>query len=137
VSFGPGDSLVMFTDGLYEIPVAADGEILGEDGLRKTLENLGGLPPVLVAGDILQDLATFQGHSQFEDDVSLIVARFDPTAVSTAPAGAAPAGVGLAPTPALSVSTVTGFSIPTLPPAPSASTSGAAPAPRQRAGAAR
>ncbi len=142
VAFGPGDSLVLFTDGLFEIPGAADGEILGEDGLRKTLENLGGLPPVLVAGDILQDLATFQGHSQFEDDVSLVVARFDPTAVSTPPSNAAPAGVGLAPTPALSVSTVTGFSLPTLPPAPPTTTSSAAPsgtvaAPRERAGAAR
>ncbi len=138
VSFGPGDSLVLFTDGLFEIPGATDGEILGEDGLRKTLENLGGLPPVLVAGDILQDLATFQGHSQFEDDVSLMVARFDPTAVSTPPANAAPAGVGIAPTPALSVSTVTGFSLPTLPPAPTSSTSGAASAaPRERATSAR
>ena len=66
--------------GLFEIPGKDDGEILGEDGLRDVLTNLGGLPPALVAGDILQDLANFQGHSKFEDDVSLIVARFDPSA---------------------------------------------------------
>ena len=79
-TYGPGDSLVLFTDGLFEIPGKDDGEILGEDGLRAVLGNLGGLPPALVAGDILQDLADFQGHSKFEDDVSLMVARFDPTA---------------------------------------------------------
>lgn len=83
-TYGPGDSLVLFTDGLFEIPGKDDGEILGEDGLRDVLKNLGGLPPALVAGDILQDLADFQGHSKFEDDVSLMVARFDPTAALTA-----------------------------------------------------
>jgi len=81
VSFGPGDSLVLFTDGLFEIPGAEDGEILGESGLKEVLGNLGGLPPPLVAGDILQDLAEFQGTSKFEDDVSLMVARFEPTGV--------------------------------------------------------
>ena len=83
VTYAQGDSLVLFTDGLFEIPGKDDGEILGEDGLREVLSNLGGLPPALVAGDILQDLANFQGHSRFEDDVSLIVARFDPTAALT------------------------------------------------------
>ena len=82
-TFGPGDALVLFTDGLFEIPGKDDGEILGEDGLKDVLANLGGLPPTLIAGDILQDLADFQGHSRFEDDVSLMVARFDPTAALT------------------------------------------------------
>jgi sigma-B regulation protein RsbU (phosphoserine phosphatase) len=87
-SFGPGDSLVLFTDGLFEIPGEHDGEILGEAGLQTMLENLGGLPPTLIAGDVLRELADFQGDSKFEDDVSLMVARFDPTPVA---AGAPPA----------------------------------------------
>jgi serine phosphatase RsbU (regulator of sigma subunit) len=86
--FEPGDSLVLFTDGLFEIPGKSDGEILGEVGLRKVLENLGGLPPALVAGDILQDLSDFQGDSKFEDDVSLVVARFEPVAAVPLPAEA-------------------------------------------------
>jgi len=89
-TFGPGDSLVLFTDGLFEIPGKDDGEILGEDGLKEVLQNLGGLPPALVAGDILQDLSDFQGHSRFEDDVSLIVARFDPAAVPAATSAVMP-----------------------------------------------
>ncbi|HVG94373.1 MAG TPA: PP2C family protein-serine/threonine phosphatase, partial [Planctomycetota bacterium] len=93
-TFEPGDSLVLFTDGLFEIPGKEDGEILGEDGLRRVLENLGGLPPALVAGDILQDLSDFQGASKFEDDVSLIVARLEPVASSpTAPVSTERTGV--------------------------------------------
>ena len=85
VTYGPGDSLVLFTDGLFEIPGEHDGEILGEAGLERVLANLGGLPPSLVAGDILKELADFQGDSKFEDDVSLMIARFDPANVDVAP----------------------------------------------------
>ncbi len=106
-TFGPGDSLVLFTDGLFEIPGKDDGEILGEDGLKEVLQNLGGLPPALVAGDILQDLSDFQGHSRFEDDVSLIVARFDPTAVP-APTGAAASLSGSATMPATPIASILG-----------------------------
>lgn len=101
ITFSPGDSLVLFTDGLFEIPGHVDGELLGEEGLAKVLGNLGGLPPPLVAGDILQDLADFQGDSKFEDDVSLMIARLEPTAVSNAtpaPGSLAPASA-LAPAP--------------------------------------
>ena len=80
-AFSAGDSLVLFSDGLFEIPGKDDGELLGEAGIAERLKSLGGLPPSLIAGDILQDLTDFSGMSRFEDDVSLMVARFDPTPV--------------------------------------------------------
>jgi serine phosphatase RsbU (regulator of sigma subunit) len=83
VAFGAGDSLVLFSDGLFEIPGKEDGEILGEAGIAERLKSLGGLPPSLIAGEVLQDLADFSGQSRFEDDVSLMVARFDPAPVPT------------------------------------------------------
>jgi serine phosphatase RsbU (regulator of sigma subunit) len=92
VTYGPGDSLVLFTDGLFEIPGKGGGEMLGESGLNEALKTLRGLPPSLVVGEILQDLADFQGHSKFEDDVSLMVARFDPV---PAPAPIAPPPVAV------------------------------------------
>jgi serine phosphatase RsbU (regulator of sigma subunit) len=95
-TYGPGDALVLFTDGLFEIPGKEDGEILGEAGLAERLRDLGGLPPSLVAGEILQDLADFQGDSRFADDVSLVVARFDPAPVA-APAPVAPREAAPAP----------------------------------------
>ena len=60
-------------------------------GLADKLRSLGGLPPSLIAGDVLHDLADFSGQSRFEDDVSLIVARFDPAVAPLAREGAPPA----------------------------------------------
>ena len=82
-----GDTLVLFTDGLFEILAGGDGAVLGESGLKKRIAGLSGLTPSLMAGEILQELADFQGRSQFEDDVSLMVARYQKPAPSvTAPA---------------------------------------------------
>jgi sigma-B regulation protein RsbU (phosphoserine phosphatase) len=72
----PGDTLVLFTDGVFEVPGEADGELLGEAGLRNRIARLRGLAPSLLAGEVLQEVAEFQGDSVFEDDVSLMVARF-------------------------------------------------------------
>jgi serine phosphatase RsbU (regulator of sigma subunit) len=72
----PGDALVLFSDGLFEIMDPTDGEILGEDGLHERIRSVRGLSPSLMAGEILQDLADFQGSSAFEDDVSLMVALY-------------------------------------------------------------
>ncbi len=83
----PGDTLVLFTDGLFEILAGGDGTVLGEAGLRKRIEGLVGLAPTLMAGEILQELADFQGRSTFEDDVSLMVARFQRTSVPAPAAG--------------------------------------------------
>jgi sigma-B regulation protein RsbU (phosphoserine phosphatase) len=95
VTYGPGDSLVLFTDGLFEILGKDSGEVLGEGALQRTLSNLGGLPPSLVVGEVLHDLADFQGTSKFEDDVSLMVARFDPVAAPS-PQAPAPSVTGAA-----------------------------------------
>jgi sigma-B regulation protein RsbU (phosphoserine phosphatase) len=85
VAYEPGDTLVLFTDGLFEIPAKDGSGLLGEAGLHRIMDTLRGLPTALVAGEILQDIAAFQGDSRFDDDVSLIVTRFEPAA---APAGA-------------------------------------------------
>ncbi len=76
VILAPGDSLVLFTDGLFELLKDGDGEVLGEDGLRDRIAGLGSLPPTLLVGEVLQDLANYQGSSTFEDDVTMLVARY-------------------------------------------------------------
>jgi serine phosphatase RsbU (regulator of sigma subunit) len=87
----PGDTLVLFTDGLFEILSGGDGTLLGESGLRKRIAGLSGLSPTLMAGEVLQELADFQGRSTFEDDVTLMVARYlGPQPASTPPTAAAP-----------------------------------------------
>ena len=76
IHLDPGDTLVLFTDGVFEIPSDQNGEILGEEGLHARLANFNGLAPQLLAGEVLQELADFQGRSTFEDDVSLMVATY-------------------------------------------------------------
>ncbi|MDA1193777.1 MAG: PP2C family protein-serine/threonine phosphatase [Planctomycetota bacterium] len=79
-----GDSLVLFSDGLFEVLKDGAGEVLGEDGLYRRLKGLGGIAPSLLIGEVLQDLAEYQGSSSFEDDVSILVARYEGEANASA-----------------------------------------------------
>ncbi len=76
VQLEPGDSLVLFTDGLFEILSDESGQLLGEQGFQDRIGSLTGLEPQLLAGELLQELADFQGRSTFQDDVSLMVATY-------------------------------------------------------------
>ncbi|MCB9826302.1 MAG: serine/threonine-protein phosphatase [Planctomycetes bacterium] len=80
VQLEPGDTVLCFTDGVFEILRGGHGEVLGEQGLGERLQALGPLEPSLILGELLQDLADFQGRSQFDDDVTLLVTRFNGTA---------------------------------------------------------
>jgi len=72
----PGDSVVFFSDGLFEVLEDGSGEILGEAGLRERVSELGDLAPQLIIGEVLQELADFRGSTEFEDDVTMLVARY-------------------------------------------------------------
>jgi sigma-B regulation protein RsbU (phosphoserine phosphatase) len=85
VQLEPGDSIVLFTDGLFEVLEDGKGEVLGEDGLRERLAQLGSLAPQLLIGEVLQELSEFQGSSEFEDDVTILAARWlGPTLLGSA-----------------------------------------------------
>ncbi len=72
----PGDSVVFFTDGLFEVLQDGQGDVLGEDGLRERIEGLGEIGPSMLIGEVLQELAEYQGSSEFDDDVTMLVARY-------------------------------------------------------------
>lgn len=72
----PGDSVVFFTDGLFEVLQDGKGDVLGEDGLRERIEGLGEIGPSMLIGEVLQELAEYQGSSEFDDDVTMLVARY-------------------------------------------------------------
>ena len=72
----PGDSLVLFSDGVFEVLEKNDRELLGESGLQERVSDIGPMEPALLLGEVLQDLAEYQGRSQFDDDVSLLVAQY-------------------------------------------------------------
>lgn len=72
----PGDSVVFFSDGLIEVLKDGRGDVLGEDGLRGRIEGLSGVGPSMLIGEVLQELSEYQGSSEFEDDVTMLVARY-------------------------------------------------------------
>lgn len=76
VQYRSGDTLVLFTDGLFEVAARDGGPMLGEAGLLSRLARLAKSTPELVVSDILQSVVDFGHLGPFEDDVSLMVARF-------------------------------------------------------------
>jgi serine phosphatase RsbU (regulator of sigma subunit) len=85
VAFGAGDTLFLFTDGLFEVAARAGGEMLGESGLLSSLGDVAATPAAAVASDILRRVADFGRLGPFEDDVSLIVARLGAPAPPAGP----------------------------------------------------
>mgnify|MGYP001817823449 CR=1 FL=1 len=76
VAYEPGDTLLLFTDGLYEVMGFDDGgEYLGEDGLKSHFAGMGELDSDAAADRILEAVRAYRGARLPDDDVSLVVAR--------------------------------------------------------------
>jgi sigma-B regulation protein RsbU (phosphoserine phosphatase) len=73
-AYAPGDALLLFTDGVFEIR-APGGRIWGEESLRSLFVSLSRSAPEVVVAEILREAAHFHGARIFEDDLSLMVAR--------------------------------------------------------------
>jgi serine phosphatase RsbU (regulator of sigma subunit) len=74
---GPGDILVLFTDGLFE-ECNARGEIWGEERLLDAILKLAASPEMSMAdfnGWLIHELRSFLGRKSFEDDLTLISVR--------------------------------------------------------------
>jgi hypothetical protein len=71
-----GDILLMYTDGVTEAS-NADDELFGEDRLVELLGNNCHLQPQELIRHIVEQVQLFSGHNNFQDDVSLVVMRFE------------------------------------------------------------
>jgi len=73
IALTPGDTLVLYTDGITEAR-SADGEEFGESRLLDTLQNYCHLPvgPLLQA--VVRAVQQFAGGEQ-QDDITLVIAR--------------------------------------------------------------
>lgn len=74
-TYEPGDSLLLFTDGIFEARPPGGGETWGEESLRSAFMRLGTHAPDALVTAILGEASDFRRDPNFEDDVSLLVAR--------------------------------------------------------------
>ncbi len=81
-SFGEGDWLLLYTDGITETAGPADDQF-GQDGLRNFLDRY----PDRSAGDfadaLLEELASWSGRGagqEGDDDATVVAARWSPPA---------------------------------------------------------
>jgi len=70
ISIQPGDRLVFFTDGVYD--VEKDGELLSPEWLRGELQRLAPLPLPEIFDQILGQLRECSQGGEFEDDMCLV-----------------------------------------------------------------
>jgi len=71
VTMADGDAVLLFTDGLYEVPVAGAGEY-GRDRLRMAVQRRCREPLAPLCDALLAEVAQFAGGQPFHDDVCLI-----------------------------------------------------------------
>ncbi len=74
LSLGPGDRLLLYTDGIVEARNEA-GEFFGTHRLCRLFVSCRNLPPRDLVGTILGELLAFGAGAAYEDDVTLIVAE--------------------------------------------------------------
>jgi hypothetical protein len=75
VELAPGDTLVLYTDGVTEAR-GADG-LLGEDGLRRTLAELGALRPSAVVEALAVTVSDHLGDRP-HDDIAVLAVQYAP-----------------------------------------------------------
>ena len=69
IQLGPGDSMLILSDGVTECP-NADGDLLGEDGLEQMIKGLHGMQGRALLEGLVWRLSEYAGLQDFPDDVS-------------------------------------------------------------------
>jgi sigma-B regulation protein RsbU (phosphoserine phosphatase) len=71
---GPGDLLVLYTDGITEAENPA-GEMFGEERLRGAVVGARGLPAGGVLDSVIGTVRAFAGDAPQADDITLMIVR--------------------------------------------------------------
>ena len=66
-----GDSVLIFTDGLYKVENPS-AEPFSVNGLRKAIQQRSGLPLAKLMQDVFSEIETFAAGEEFPDDVCLV-----------------------------------------------------------------
>ena len=76
VRLGPGDSLVLYTDGVVEPTDARDVEF-GTDGLEAAVRGKAALPAAEALRAVIEATRAFSGRDGYDDDFTLVVVKRD------------------------------------------------------------
>ncbi len=68
---GPGDSVMMYTDGLYEVAGAGDGEF-GEERLLEAASRHAAMPLAELFPALINEARHFSRKGEFDDDICLV-----------------------------------------------------------------
>lgn len=83
-TIGPGDAIVLHTDGITEAR-APDGGFYSEERYRALLAGLTGSTAAGIVDAILADVATFRSGAEASDDLTLLVVRRRPAGSAEGP----------------------------------------------------
>lgn len=75
VPFGPGDRIILYTDGVIEYE-KGDLEFYGEERFHKAIKRSGGLSIDSLSEAIMEDLMAFGGGAPPRDDITLLTIEF-------------------------------------------------------------
>ncbi|TGK02561.1 serine/threonine-protein phosphatase [Leptospira langatensis] len=75
VELFPGDKIVLYTDGIPDSR-NSEGEFFGEDRLANILEKNSEASPETLCDFVMKGVQSFQGESQLQDDMALLVVEF-------------------------------------------------------------
>ena len=71
VNLAPGDGILLFTDGLFEVE-AANHELYSQARLQSDVQRRLALPTTHLIDELLEQMRQFSGDGNFEDDVCLV-----------------------------------------------------------------
>ena len=74
IEFGPGDTLALITDGVFEAE-NADGEELGQEAVTKMIRDASNLSCAEAAQVILGKVDEYRGDSPQADDITIVLLR--------------------------------------------------------------
>ena len=78
VSLGPGDVLVLYTDGVVEL-ADSHGTEFGKGRLEQVLRRCARLPAQAMVHSVVEATRTFSGRNEYDDDFTLVIVKRDPT----------------------------------------------------------
>ena len=74
LALGPGDTIALFTDGVFEAPDSS-GKPFGREGILRAIDSRKGSGPAELSDGILSDFLAWTEGTEASDDVTLLVSQ--------------------------------------------------------------